>query len=246
MSTKAPEHVAIIMDGNGRWANRQNAERVRGHRAGALVVREIVTHARERGVRYLTLFAFSSENWARPEQEVASLMELLGEYLVEERSTMLKNGIRLRSIGASHRLPPEIQSLLEMVCEDTKDQNDMDLVLALSYGARDEIVRAANALAAAGKEINEENLSRKLDTRAIPDPDLVIRTSGEIRLSNFLLWQAAYSELYFTDVPWPAFTKEDFDLALSDFERRKRRFGMTDAQMGFSTQGNALSDKEAS
>ncbi len=232
-----PRHVAIIMDGNGRWAEDRGLPRIEGHRAGAKTVREVTTHCRERGVRYLTLYAFSSENWGRPETEVGGLMQLLHEYLVEERATLLKNQIELRTIGATDKLPLFVRTVLKAAKEASRGLGGMRLTLALSYGSRDEIVRAARALAGDVRrgtlkpdEIDEKAVSARLDTADMPDPDLLIRTSGEMRLSNFLLWQLAYTELYVTDVTWPEFSRAHVDEAFASFGSRQRRFGLTGAQ----------------
>jgi undecaprenyl diphosphate synthase len=233
-----PTHIAIIMDGNGRWAQERGMPRIEGHKAGAQSVREIVTYARELGVRYLTLYAFSSENWGRPSDEVSGLMELLAEYLVDERRTMLKNGIELSTIGAIHKLPLHVRLLLDDVRKATEGLSGMRLTLALSYGGRDEILRAIRAVAKQvdrgelePDEIDADTFSACLDTAGMPDPDLLIRTSGEKRISNFLLWQAAYAELFFTDVSWPAFTRTMLDQAIAAFHTRQRRFGLTGVQV---------------
>jgi undecaprenyl diphosphate synthase len=242
MVVKPPQHVAIIMDGNGRWAQERGAERLEGHRSGAQTVRDIVTYARELGVRYLTLYAFSSENWGRPEPEVEGLMELLYDYLVEEQPTLLKNGIQFSTIGDKERLPAFVKTMLDAVREATADLDGMRLTLALSYGAREEIVRAVRSLAHDVKRgaldpdaIDVDTLGQRLDTHDMPDPDLLIRTSGEMRVSNFLLWQIAYSELYITKVAWPAFTRAHFDEALAEYQTRQRRFGLTGAQIAGSS-----------
>ncbi len=249
---KPPQHVAIIMDGNGRWAQERGQARLEGHRAGAKTVREIVTYCRELGVRYLTLYAFSSENWGRPGDEVAGLMELLRTYLVDERPTLLKNSIELSTIGAVGKLPVPVRMMLDDVMKATKGLDGMRLTLALSYGSRDELVRAVQRI---GKdvdrgvldpdEIDEAAISARLDTAGMPDPDLLIRTSGEMRISNFLLWQLAYTELYITDVAWPAFGKAELDKAFQSFHGRQRRFGLTGAQLAGrpSTPGDAVSDE---
>ena len=233
-----PRHIAIIMDGNGRWALERGLARIEGHREGAKAVREIVTYARELGVRYLTLYAFSSENWGRPSTEVSGLMELLAEYLVDERPTLLKNGIQLHTIGAIERLPAHVRVLLDGVKKETQALTDMRLSLALSYGGRDELLRAVTKLAHEvdrgeldPDDIDEAALTRCLDTADMPDPDLLIRTSGEQRISNFLLWQLAYTELYFTDAPWPAFNRALLDEAIAAFHSRQRRFGLIGAQV---------------
>lgn len=234
----APRHIAIIMDGNGRWAEERSLPRVEGHRQGARSVREITTYCRELGVQYLTLYAFSSENWSRPTTEVSALMELLREYLVDELPTLKKNGVRLASIGDTPRLPLVVRTLLESVKASTAKETGMRLTLALSYGGRDEIVRAVRALCAdvdKGRldvdDIDAAAFARRLDTADMPDPDLLIRTSGEMRISNFLLWQIAYSEIYVTPKAWPDFGRAELDLALESFHGRQRRFGLTGAQL---------------
>jgi undecaprenyl diphosphate synthase len=230
--------VAIIMDGNGRWALERGLPRLEGHRAGARTVRDITTYCRELGVRYLTLYAFSSENWGRPKDEVGGLMQLLHDYLVEERPTLLNNGIELCTIGATDKLPLFVRALLAGVREATKGQNGMRLTLALSYGSREEIVRAVKSIAADVKSgalkadaIDDTLISSRLDTADMPDPDLMIRTSGEMRISNFMLWQLAYTELYVTPVAWPDFTRAQLDEAFASFHKRQRRFGLTGTQV---------------
>jgi undecaprenyl diphosphate synthase len=234
-----PRHVAIIMDGNGRWARQRGLPRVEGHRRGVRAVREVVECARELGVPYLTLYAFSLENWGRPKAEVRTLMTLLQEFLVSELPLLRKHRIRLRTIGDPGTLPAAVRRILARTLSATEANGEMTLTLGLSYAGRNEIVRAVRALAtdvAAGKlgpeEITETVLSARLDTAGMPDPDLVIRTSGELRVSNFLLWQSAYAEFVFTDVLWPDFGKPDFLQALDEFTRRHRRFGLTDEQAG--------------
>lgn len=232
-----PAHVAIIMDGNGRWAQACGQPRLYGHRQGANVVREITTFSRELGIDYLTLYSFSVQNWRRPLAEVTGLMHLLEEYCVEERDTLMDNGVRLATIGDLGRLPPSTQLALAQLQEETAVNDEMVLTLALSYGGREEIVRAAQRLAAAAvagelepEAIDEALLAAKLYTNGLPDPDLVIRTSGELRLSNFLLWQVAYAEFVFVDVHWPEFTRAHFAGALHEYARRSRRFGATGGQ----------------
>ena len=233
-----PRHVAIIMDGNGRWAGQRGWPRIRGHRRGKESVREIVETAREAGIEWLTLYAFSTENWQRPPKEVNALMRLLRQYLRSELNKLQKHGIRLRTLGSVAKLPPDVLEEVRRVEQATRKNRDMTVQLALSYGSREEIVRAARTLArrvARGDldaaKIDEETFESALMTRGAPDPDLLIRTSGEMRVSNFLLWQIAYSELYITDTLWPDFRREEFLAALSDYGRRVRRFGKTDAQL---------------
>ena len=235
---RLPRHVAIIMDGNGRWAKRKKKPRLFGHKAGADSVRDIVEISRKIGIKYITLYAFSSENWNRPAQEVTGLMSILKRYLEAELSQMQKNDIRLMSIGDRSRLPESVRETLESVIKKTSANSKLILNLALSYGARDEIVRAMKGLAReclAGERdidsITSEVVSSHLDTADLPDPDLLIRTGGESRLSNFMLWQASYSEIYFTDVMWPEFRKDLFLQALSQYQSRERRFGRTGEQL---------------
>lgn len=235
---RLPAHVAIIMDGNGRWAQGRGKPRLFGHKAGAGSVREIVEVSREIGIKVLTLYAFSSENWRRPEQEVSGLMSILKNYLVSELNRMLDNGIRLRCIGDISKLPDEPRKQLLETIERTSGNSDMTLNLALSYGGRDEMIRAVKSLAhevAVGKlapeEIVEDDITDRLDTAGLVDPDLLIRTGGEARLSNFLLWQASYAEIYFTDIMWPDFRREQYLGAIREFQHRERRFGKTSAQV---------------
>ncbi len=237
-SLSIPRHVAIIMDGNGRWAKSKMQPRLFGHKAGADSVREIVEVCREIGIEYLTLYAFSSENWKRPEQEVSGLMKILKSYLESELAKMQKNGIRLMSIGDRSKLPESVRNSLEKAIEATAGNTKLTLNLALSYGGRDELVRAVQKIAhkcqhegLTAEEICEQTIIDSLDTSALPDPDLLIRTGGEARLSNFLLWQLSYAEIYFTEVMWPAFRKDIFYKALADFQVRERRFGRTGDQL---------------
>ena len=229
---RLPRHVAIIMDGNGRWAQRRGLSRVRGHREGKESVRAVVEKARRLGLDYLTLFAFSTENWTRPRQEVQALMGLLKRYLRTELRKMMDNEIRLRAIGDVTRLPVEVQRLLLSDIEATKSNKGMNVLLAVSYGGRDDIVRAARALAAEARDgkldpeaIDEKLFSSHLATADVPEPDLLIRTGGEMRISNFFLWQAAYSEIYVTETLWPDFREDQFVEALQHYQRRERRFG---------------------
>jgi undecaprenyl diphosphate synthase len=232
-----PRHVAIIMDGNGRWANLRGLPRIEGHRMGVRAVRAVVECARELRISCLTLYAFSLENWGRPEPEVLALMSLLKEFLVSELSLLNRHKIRLRIIGETSTLPFAVRQVLERTVAATAENAEMTLTLGLSYAGRDEIVRAARLLAAEAvegrivpEEITEELFASRLDTAGIPDPDLVIRTSGELRISNFLLWQSAYAEFAFTDVLWPDFGKAEFLEALEEYSRRHRRFGLTGEQ----------------
>jgi len=235
---KLPKHVAIIMDGNGRWAKQQGKPRVFGHKNGVKAVRETTEAAAELGVEYLTLYAFSTENWNRPALEVNALMTLLVETIKSEISTLNKNNIRLQAIGDLTKLPKRSQKTLMQGIEDTKNNTRMTLVLALNYSAKWEIMNAVKLVAQkveAGKikssEIDEAIFEGSLNTYGMPDPELLIRTSGETRISNFLLWQIAYSELYFTPTFWPDFRKEDLHKAILNFQDRERRFGKTGEQI---------------
>ena len=235
---RIPHHVAIIMDGNGRWAKQRGLPRIEGHRRGVETVRTTTFAARDLGVKVLTLYAFSVENWKRPQDEVGALMGLLEYYLKKELETFVRDRVRLRTIGRTAEMPASIQKLLRTTMEETKQFTDYTLVLALNYGARSELVDAARAYAnavVAGREKTEETtwetFSRHLYTADLPDPDLVIRTSGETRISNFLLLQAAYAEFVFTPVLWPDFSKADLAAAIADFGKRERRFGLTSEQL---------------
>jgi len=236
--SRLPRHVAIIMDGNGRWAKLRGKSRIEGHRRGKTSVRVIVEMSRKIGIPFLTLFAFSTENWLRPQDEVCALMGLLEHYLLAEQAKMMRYGIRLQAVGDRDRLPQNVRRTLEDVIRVTSNNKRMTVVLALSYSGRDEIVRMAKKLAGKVRqgeyrpeEITEAVISAHMDTPEIPDPDLLIRTSGELRISNFYLWQIAYSELYVTPTLWPDFREPEFLQALLEFQRRRRRFGRTDEQM---------------
>ena len=231
-SKRIPKHVAIIMDGNGRWAKKKGFQRVRGHQKGAEAVREIVTASREAGIRWLTLYAFSQENWKRPRLEVQALMKLLKRFLKNELNEMLENEIRLKTIGRTENIPLDTRQILLDTIEKTAHNTGMTLTLALSYGSRQEIVDACIKIGRlikngdkAVEEIDEKLISSCLYTAEMPDPDLLIRTSGEYRISNFLLWQLSYTELYITPTLWPDFGKEEYLRALEDYQRRERRFG---------------------
>ncbi|MGA2782045.1 MAG: isoprenyl transferase [Smithella sp.] len=235
---KLPKHIAIIMDGNGRWAQQHAIGRIRGHKKGAQAVRTTVKTCREIGIKYLTLYAFSIENWDRPAKEVEALMLLLDEYLTKETKQLQKQGIRLTTIGEIDRLHPSVKEKLVHVKESTMKNDKMVLNLALSYGGKDEIICAVKKIIQDNKngkiginEINKETFNNYLDTSGMPDPDLLIRTSGEYRISNFLLWQMAYTELYFTNVLWPDFTKDDLFKAIASYQKRERRFGLTSEQL---------------
>jgi undecaprenyl diphosphate synthase len=227
-----PSHVAVIMDGNGRWAQEKGLPRIEGHRRGADVVRDITTYARELGLQYLTLYSFSCQNWRRSAEEVAGLMALLEDFCRSEYTTLMENGIRLRTIGDLFRLPSSTRMAVQELVDASKRNTDMTLTLALDYGGREEIVKAAQALAVKVlngqmrvQDITEAALESQLDTAYMPDPALLIRTSGEVRVSNFLLWQISYSELYFSQVRWPDFSRADFAQALKEYAMRERRFG---------------------
>ena len=233
-----PQHVAIIMDGNGRWAKKRLWNRVRGHKQGAKTVDEITSFCRAVGVKYLTLYAFSTENWNRPQKEVDALMNLLEEFLRDKRETLLKNNIRLNVIGSIERLPDFVRNRAEDLMKETAHDYKMTLTLALSYGSREEIVSAVKKIAQrvaegdlSANEIDDNLINSTLYTDGMPDPDLVIRTSGEQRISNFLLWQIAYAEFYFTPVLWPDFGEAEMAKALHSFGNRTRRFGKTDEQL---------------
>ncbi|MDA8079366.1 MAG: isoprenyl transferase [Nitrospiraceae bacterium] len=227
LSDNMPVHVGVIMDGNGRWAQLRGLPRAQGHRVGAERAKEIIEASAELGIKCLTLYTFSAENWQRPASEVSMLMKLLELYLKKELATLVKQGIVFRSIGELWRLPENIQALIRDIEAKTASNTGMTLSVALSYGGRNEIIRAVRKIVASGAadELTEERFSDYLDTSGLPAPDLIIRTSGERRLSNFLLWQSAYAELYFTDTLWPDFDRAEFMAAIRDFQRRERRFG---------------------
>ncbi|MFA4916381.1 MAG: isoprenyl transferase [Syntrophales bacterium] len=236
--TKLPQHIAIIMDGNGRWAEKHALGRILGHRKGAEAVRVTVKTCREIGVKCLTLYAFSVENWLRPGEEVQGLMNLLDEFLHSELQEMLDSGIRLTTIGNIDDLRESLKNMLRQTIDATAHNTEMNLNLALSYGGRDEIIETvkkivedSNAGKIVSQQITKELFSGYLQTSHILDPDLLIRTSGEYRLSNFLLWQTAYTELYFTDVLWPDFGREDLFKAIAEYQTRERRFGLTSKQL---------------
>jgi undecaprenyl diphosphate synthase len=234
---KIPSHVGVIMDGNGRWAQLRGLPRIEGHRVGARRAKEIIEVSIDLGIKCLTLYTFSAENWGRPHSEVSMLMKLLEVYLRNELSQLVKKGVVFRAIGETRRLPENIQSLIAETEKETAGNRGMALVTALSYGGRNEILRAVGKIIDAGvkpSELNESLFNSYLDTGGLPPPDFIIRTSGERRLSNFLLWQSAYAELYFTDTLWPDFDKDEFMLAIQDFQGRDRRFG------GIPVRSNAL------
>ncbi len=229
---RIPQHVAIIMDGNGRWAERRGLPRNAGHKEGAETVRRVVESAADVGIKYITLFGFSTENWNRPEDEVSALMALMRHYMRGNIAELHEKGVRLRVIGERHRLEPDILKIVESAEQTTHGNEKIHLTIAFSYGARQELVSAAQKLAfevQAGRlrpeEIDQTRLSHALLTADLPDPDLLIRTSGEKRISNFLLWQLAYTELVFLDTLWPDFNRNDLDAAINEFNGRQRRFG---------------------
>jgi undecaprenyl diphosphate synthase len=233
-----PAHVAIVMDGNGRWAELRGLPRLAGHREGSESVRAVTREARRMGLKALTLYAFSAQNWGRPSDEVAGLMDLLREYLLSERAELMDNQIRLDAVGDLDRLPPHVLEPLTELRAATASQKEMVLTLALSYGSREELARVARSLASevasgalAAAAIDAAAIQERLLTKGLPDPDLLLRTGGESRLSNFLLWQAAYAELMFVDAAWPDFRERQFLAALAEYQNRERRFGLTSAQL---------------
>jgi undecaprenyl diphosphate synthase len=235
---RLPVHIAIIMDGNGRWARQRGKERIFGHQQGVNAVREVIESAAELRLKYLTLYAFSTENWGRPDDEISALMGIMVQSLNVETDTLIKNNIRLKAIGDVNRLADDVRARLFETIELTSAADGLTLVIALSYSSRWEILNAARSLADDVKKgliepwvINEKDFERYLTTYGIPDPELMIRTSGELRISNFLLWQLAYTELYFTELLWPDFGKEEFYRAIIDFQKRERRFGKTSEQV---------------
>lgn len=232
MQRSTPQHIAIIMDGNGRWAKQHGLPRIQGHKAGAESVREAIDACKGMGVKYLTLYAFSSENWQRPEAEVKALMLLLEHYLKGKIADLNRQGVRLQAIGQLERLPDATRAMLERAMRETAHNEELTLILALSYGSREEITRAVRRVArevAAGRlgidEIDEATVAAHLDTAGVPDPDLLVRTSGEMRLSNFLLWQISYAELVVVDKYWPEFRQGDLYEAVAQFRKRDRRYG---------------------
>ena len=232
--SRVPQHVAIIMDGNGRWAMRQKHERIFGHQNAMTAVRQAVEAAVQLGVRFLTLYTFSTENWNRPQAEIDGLMELLIKAVRDETKTLMDNNVRLQTIGDMGRIPERSRSKLQECIDTTAANSGTTLVLALSYSSRWEIAEALRAICREGlkaEQVDEETLRRYLCTRDYPDPDLLIRTGGELRVSNFLLWQMAYTEFYFSEQLWPDFRHEDFYAAVLDYQQRQRRFGKTEAQV---------------
>ncbi|MGH7850495.1 MAG: isoprenyl transferase [Thermodesulfobacteriota bacterium] len=232
---KLPAHIAIIMDGNGRWARNKNLDRISGHREGMKSVRAVVTAAKDLGIGYITLYAFSAQNWKRPKSEVDALMELLKHYLLKERDKLIENSTRLNAIGRLEELPKAVSDVLRETIEMTKRGSDMTLTLALSYGGREEIVDAVKKILAGGKvspeSLDPSTISEFLYTADMPEPDLLIRTSGEMRLSNFMLWQSAYAEIYVTRTLWPNFRRRHLVKAILNYQSRERRFGLTGEQV---------------
>ena len=235
---KLPSHVAIIMDGNGRWAQHRGLDRIFGHQQGVKAVREVIETAAELEIGYLTLYAFSTENWGRPDEEVSALMGIMIQSLSNETDTLLKNNIRLRAIGYLDRLAEDVKERLFETIRLTSVSTGLNLIIAMSYSSRWEITRAARKISSDAKNgiidpdlIDEDDFEKYLTTYGIPDPELMIRTSGELRISNFLLWQVAYAEFYFTGILWPDFGKDDFYNAIIDFQKRERRFGKTSEQV---------------
>jgi undecaprenyl diphosphate synthase len=223
--SRLPRHIAIIMDGNGRWAKQRGLPRTAGHKAGAEVFRRIATYCKDLGIEYLTVYAFSTENWKRPAEEVNAIMGLLKQYLLEAIDSMERDQVRLKFLGDLSAVSPELQELVDRTNAISTHIHGLQANICLNYGGRDEILHAARECLAAGEELTEENFSRHLYSAGIPDPELIIRPSGELRLSNFLLWQCAYSEFYFCDTLWPDFDEAALDAAIIDYQKRDRRFG---------------------
>ncbi len=251
--SRLPRHVAIIMDGNGRWAKLRSKDRIAGHRRGRTSVRAVVQMSRKLGISYLSLYAFSAENWLRPKDEVHALMGLHNQYLRDERPKLMQHGIRLVAIGDKDRLPAGVQHTLDHAVNATRDNTGMTILLALSYSGRSDIVKMVQQISTkvkkgicAVEDINEDLISAHLDTGSVPDPDLLIRTSGEMRISNFFLWQIPYTELYITHTLWPDFREKEYLDALIEFQRRRRRFGRADEQIpaALSTFGEAVGSKD--
>jgi len=234
-SRNIPKHIVIIMDGNGRWAAKNRLDRISGHREGMKSVKSVLRTSKELGIKYLTLYAFSAQNWNRPKTEVRALMELLKNYLISEKENLISENIRLNAIGRLNLLPEDVHEVLKDTIESTSHCTGMTLTLALSYGGREEIIDAIKNILNNGKidiqELDEEYFSKHLYTHNLPDPDLLIRTSGELRISNFLLWQLAYTEIYVTKTLWPDFKRKNLLRAISNFQNRERRFGLTGEQI---------------
>ena len=226
LNPNLPNHIAIIMDGNGRWAKERGLNRTAGHKRGAEVVREITTYlSKKRGINYLTLYAFSTENWNRPKLEVNFLMNLLEEYLKNELPLYMENNVRFNVIGDISKFSQKLIDRIDYTLEQTKNNTGLVQTIALNYGSRDEIIRAVKKICSSGDEINETNFEKYLDTASMPPVDLLIRTSGEVRVSNFLLWQIAYTEMFFTKSYWPEFSVDELEDIIDDFGKRERRFG---------------------
>lgn len=233
-----PRHIAVIMDGNGRWAEKRSLNRIAGHRIGIKRAKEVISSCRELGIEALTIYAFSTENWSRPKREIKALMTLLKRFVRNEGKKLVKNNIRLNIIGNINDLPEDVAEVLNEFIQKTKNNTGMVLNTALSYSGRSEIIQAVKKIAGdvkqgklSTRQINEDIFSRYLFTSGVPDPDLLIRTSGELRISNFLLWQMAYTEIYVTNTLWPDFTKKDLMTAIAEYQRRERRFGLTQQQI---------------
>ncbi|WP_129407908.1 isoprenyl transferase [Marinitoga lauensis] len=230
---KIPKHVGIIMDGNGRWARQRGLKRTMGHERGAKVAEDVIQWASDLGIRYLTLYSFSTENWKRPKEEVSFLFSLMVRYLESRLNKIIKENVRVRFTGRIEELPKNVFDVCKRIEDKSKNNTKIDVILAVNYGGRKEIVDAVNKLMEKGvKSINIEDISKNLYLPDVPDPELIIRTSGEIRISNFLLWQIAYSELYFTNTLWPDFTREDLIKAVEDYSNRERRFGSISSDEG--------------
>lgn len=230
-----PEHIVIIMDGNGRWAKKKNLDRISGHREGMKSVKAVVKGAKDLGVKHITLYAFSAQNWNRPKIEVDALMDLLNHYLVNESDKLIENGVRLNAIGRLWELPQDVYEVLTKTMEKSKNCKELTLTLALSYGGREEIIDAVKEMVShknvTPEDINQTNFSKFLYTSDLPEPDLLIRTSGEMRISNFMLWQLAYTEIYVTKTLWPNFRKRHLIKAILNYQKRERRFGLTGEQV---------------
>lgn len=232
-SPRLPRHIAVIMDGNGRWAERRGMHRIQGHQAGIKATRRIVRVCRKMGIKYLTLFALSTENLKRPKTELNALFNLFRHFIKKDITEMVENRVRLRVIGRIELLPQDIRKMIAESLERTRNCRAMNLIIAIAYGGRDEIIRAAQKFARSGKRnLNERDFAQMLDTAGIPDPDILIRTGDEIRISNFLIWQIAYAELYFTKTLWPDFSRRHLLKAVKSFQARERRFGLTSEQLG--------------
>ncbi|MGC9144390.1 polyprenyl diphosphate synthase [Hydrogenobaculum sp.] len=225
MDLNVPKHIAIIMDGNGRWAQEKGKSRFYGHYAGAEVVEPVTLKAKELGVSYITLFAFSTENWKRPKEEIDVLFKLFKEYLIRKEESILKNGIKMKFIGRKDRIPEELLQYMEDIEQKTRENSSITLTLAVDYGGLDDITRAFSKLLKEKNEVNQEDIKKALDTCFLPAVDLLIRTGNEKRISNFLLWDIAYAEIFFCEKYWPDFTPEDLCMIVEDFSKRKRRFG---------------------